>query len=256
MPDFSDRIVLVTGAARGIGAAVARALIDRGAQVAACDRDPETLAATVDYLGAQAVAHAVDTSDSAAVQATVSTIESRVGPIDHLVNAAGILRPGRATTIDDSDWSDTLATNLTGVHHMCRAVTPAMTKRGHGSIVNIGSNAARTPRLDMAAYCASKAAVAQYTRCLGLELAPAGIRCNLVSPGSTDTPMQRALRGDADGADRAIAGAPADWKLGIPLGRMGLPRDVAEAVVFLLSDAACQITLADLCVDGGATLGA
>jgi 2,3-dihydro-2,3-dihydroxybenzoate dehydrogenase len=106
----------------------------------------------------------------------------------------------------------------------------------------------------MAAYGASKAASASFTRSLGLELAPHGIRCNVVCPGSTDTEMQRALWADDDGERRTIAGDPATFKAGIPLGRIAQPEDVAEAVRFLVSDRARHITMHDLYVDGGATL--
>ena len=108
----------------------------------------------------------------------------------------------------------------------------------------------------MAAYAASKAAATMFTRCLGLELAPHGIRCNIVAPGSTLTPMQTGMWSDADGAARVIAGVPEAFKTGIPLGKLATPEDVAEAVVFLLSGRAGHITMTDLYVDGGATMRA
>lgn len=256
MNEFAGRTALVTGAARGIGAAVVRLLIGRGARVAACDRDSNALDEAVAAFGPRATAYALDVSDPDAAAHTVAAVESDLGAIDYLVNAAAIMRAGTAIQIDDDDWEATLATNLTGVRNVCRSVGERMQQREHGAIVNVGSNAATTPRRDMAAYGAAKAAMAQYTRCLGLELAPAGIRCNLVSPGSTDTPMQRALWPDENGAEAVIRGNPADWKLGIPLGRLAAPEDVAETIMFLLSDAARQVTMADLRVDGGATLGA
>src|SRR5690606_32681922 len=120
--------------------------------------------------------------------------------------------------------------------------------------VVVASNAARTPRLDMAAYAASKAAAVMFTKCLGLEVAQHGIRCNVVSPGSTDTPMQRALWSDQRGPEQVVAGDLARYRLGIPLGRIATPHDIASAVVFLLSSEARQITMQELCVDGGATL--
>jgi 2,3-dihydro-2,3-dihydroxybenzoate dehydrogenase len=131
-----------------------------------------------------------------------------------------------------------------------------MQGRGAGSIVTVGSNAATVPRTQMAAYAASKAASHQFTRCLGLELAAHGIRCNIVAPGSTDTPMQRQLWTDAQAAERIVRGSIESFRTGIPLGRIAAPADVAEAVLFLLSNAARHITLHTLCVDGGATLGA
>lgn len=258
MPDLAldGRTALVSGAGGGIGIAVAEALVARGLRVAAVDRDGDSLRIAAKRLGPAFVPHAIDVGDAEAVRETVSTVEASEGPIDYLVNAAALLRIGTATQVDDTAWEETLAANLTGPRNVCRAVAPGMMARREGAIVNIGSNAAATPRLDMAAYAASKAALAHFTRCLGLEAAPFGVRCNLVSPGSTDTPMQRALWPDGGGPEVAVAGEPDRWRLGIPLGRMGQPADVTGAVLFLLSDAARQVTMADLCVDGGATLGA
>ncbi|MGB5806964.1 SDR family oxidoreductase, partial [Castellaniella sp.] len=116
------------------------------------------------------------------------------------------------------------------------------------------SNAATTPRPGMAAYAASKAAATQLTRCLGLELAPHRIRVNIVSPGSTDTAMQQAMWSQGSSRDTVIAGDPARWRLGIPLAKIATPDEIAQAVLFLLSDQASHITLHDLRVDGGATL--
>jgi 2,3-dihydro-2,3-dihydroxybenzoate dehydrogenase len=123
-------------------------------------------------------------------------------------------------------------------------------------IVTVASNAAGIPRMDMATYAAAKAAAAHFTRCLGLELAGAGIRCNVVSPGSTDTEMQRSLWTGGANMASTVAGSPEHYKTGIPLGRIADPADVADAVAFLVSDRARHITLHDLYVDGGATLRA
>ena len=127
-------------------------------------------------------------------------------------------------------------------------------ERGRGSIVAVGSNAASAPRTGMAAYAASKAAATQYLRCLALELAPFGVRCNIVSPGSTDTAMQRAFAHDEAARGRILRGDGERFRLGIPLGRIADPCDVADTICFLLSDRARHVTLHDLRVDGGATL--
>ncbi|MEC4016945.1 2,3-dihydro-2,3-dihydroxybenzoate dehydrogenase [Streptomyces sp. H27-D2] len=255
--ELAGRIALVTGAGQGIGEAVARALADQGARVAALDRSPDgvkTLEA--EYGHARVVAHTVDVTDSAAVEETVEQIERTMGPIGILVNVAGVLRTSPVIDLTDADWADTFAVNTTGVFHAARAVSRRMAERRAGCIVTVGSNAAGVPRTGMAAYAASKAAATMFTKCLGLELARSGIRCNVVSPGSTDTPMQRQLWTDAQAPLRVIDGDPDTYRVGIPLGRIAEPSDVADAVAFLVSDRARHITMHDLYVDGGATLRA
>ena len=254
----TTRVALVTGAAQGIGAAVARALAGE-ASIAALDRREEGLSSLVEELrarGCRAAAFPADVSDSAAVEAAVERIERELGPIGILVNVAGVLRMAPAVSLSDEDWAATFAVNTHGVFHVSRAVARRMVPRQSGAIVTVGSNAAGVPRMQMAAYAASKAASTMFTKCLGLELAQHGIRCNVVSPGSTDTAMQRALWADEHGAQAVIAGSPETFRVGIPLRRIATPDDIAEAVAFLVSDRARHITLHDLCVDGGATLGA
>ncbi|UQX04854.1 2,3-dihydro-2,3-dihydroxybenzoate dehydrogenase [Streptomyces sp. RerS4] len=251
-------IALVTGAAGGIGGAVARALGRRGVLVAAVDRDPEHLRRAVEELTAQGVkatAYPTDVTDSADVEATVERVERELGPIGHLVNAAGVLRLGQAREFSDEDWNATFAVNATGVFHVSRAVVNRMAERARGSLVTVASNAAGTPRSDMSAYAASKAAATMFTKSLGLEVARHGIRCNVVAPGSTDTPMLRSMWHDESGPQASIRGNGETFRVGIPLGRLAQPWHIADAVVFLLSDEASHITLHTLTVDGGATLG-
>ncbi|MFP2906625.1 2,3-dihydro-2,3-dihydroxybenzoate dehydrogenase [Pyxidicoccus sp. 3LFB2] len=254
----TSRVALVTGAAQGIGAAVARALAD-SASIAALDVKVEGLGSLVTELrgrGCQASAWHADVSDSAAVEAVVERVEREQGPIDILVNVAGILRMAPTVSLTDADWAATFAVNTHGVFHVSRAVARRMVPRRSGVIVTVGSNASTVPRMQMAAYAASKAASNMFTRCLGLELAEHGIRCNVVSPGSTDTAMQRGMWTDEHGARAVIAGSPETFRVGIPLRRIATPADIAEAVRFLVSDGARHITMHDLVVDGGATLGA
>ena len=256
---MDTQVALVTGAAGGIGAAVVRALAGRGETVAALDRDSEGLRRLVDGLtaeGARVTPYQVDVSDSAAVEAAVDEVERTLGPVDHLVNAAGVLRLGRVADYTDEDWRATFAVNVDGVFHTSRAVVRRMIPRRRGALVTVASNAARTPRVDMAAYAASKAAVTLFTQSLGLEVARFGIRCNLVAPGSTDTPMLRSMWHDETGPRGTVEGRPDAFRVGIPLGRLARPENIADAVLFLLSDQASHITLHDLTVDGGAGLGA
>jgi 2,3-dihydro-2,3-dihydroxybenzoate dehydrogenase len=260
--EFAQRLVLVTGAAHGIGAATARKLGGSGARLALFDRDGDALAETLTGLqadGVQALAWNVDLADAAATRGAIAEVERDCGPIDHLAHVAGVLRVGAvldASTDPLADWDACMAVNARALVGIVSAVAAGMARRGRGSIVVVGSNAASTPRIGMAAYGASKAAASQYLRCLALELAPHGVRCNLVSPGSTDTPMQRAFAADAAARDAILAGDAGRFRLGIPLGRIAAADDVAEAVCFLLSERARHITLHDLRVDGGATLDA
>jgi 2,3-dihydro-2,3-dihydroxybenzoate dehydrogenase len=175
--------------------------------------------------------------------------------VRHLVNAAGVLRLGQAHTLSDQDWNTTFAVNATGVFHVSRAVVNRMIPRGAGAIVTVASNAAGTARADMAAYAASKAAATAFTKCLGLEVAHRGIRCNVVAPGSTDTPMLRGMHTGDTAARASVAGRPEQFRVGIPLGKVARPEDIARTVAFLLSEDAGHITMHELTVDGGATLG-
>ncbi|MGK5631985.1 2,3-dihydro-2,3-dihydroxybenzoate dehydrogenase [Streptomyces sp. URMC 123] len=255
--ELAGRTALVTGAGQGIGEAVARCLVARGARVAAVDRGVEGIKSLERELGSERLtAHHADVTDAAAVDAVVDQVERETGPIDILVNVAGVLRAAAVVDLTDEEWSSTFAVNTTGVFHTCRAVARRMSERRAGCIVTVGSNAAGVPRTRMAAYAASKAAATMFTKCLGLELARTGIRCNVVSPGSTDTAMQRGLWTDAAAPQRVIDGDPGEYRVGIPLGRLAEAGDVAEAVAFLVSDRARHITMHDLYVDGGATLRA
>ncbi|BDM72073.1 2,3-dihydro-2,3-dihydroxybenzoate dehydrogenase [Streptomyces nigrescens] len=259
MSGMEGKVALVTGAAGGIGAAVVRSLGERGAAVAAVDRDAERLADVVDKLradGLQAAAFPADVTSSAEVEAVVDRVEYTLGPLDFLVNAAGVLRLSEARALTDEDWAVTFAVNTTGVFFVSRAVVNRMIGRGGGgALVTVASNAAGTARVEMAAYAASKAAATMFTKCLGLEVAKEGIRCNLVAPGSTETPMLSSMWHDESGPRGTIDGHPDAYRVGIPLGKIARPEDVADAVAFLLSDQAAHITMHDLTVDGGATLG-
>lgn len=257
--EFHGRVALVTGAAAGIGAAVAGWLAEQQCRLVVIDRDHTALQAQAEQwqaMGAEVRVCPLDLREGAALEALVAETEACWGPIELLVNVAGVLFPGDTLTLDDGAWEDTFAINTTAVFRLCRAVARVMAPRKRGCIVTVGSNAAHAPRLGMTAYAASKAATAHYMRCLALELAPLGIRCNTVSPGSTDTPMQRAFATTPEQVQGVLEGNLSRYRLGIPLGRIADPRDIAEAVGFLASDRARHITMQDLVIDGGATLGA
>lgn len=253
-----SRVLLVTGAASGIGAAIARTAAQRtpGATVALVDVDGAGLAdtaAAVRAHGADAHEFTADLRDRDQVDRAFEGVLSRYGALHAVAHAAGILRPGSLASITDADLRDHLEVNTLGVLHVLQNAERHL-PRG-GAVTVVSSNAARVPRTQMAAYAASKAAASALTRCAGLELASRGIRCNVVEPGSTRTPMQRDLWPDPDaGEAAALAGNPDEFRIGIPLGRLAEPEDVAEVVLFLLSDAARHVSLQQLFVDGGASL--
>ncbi|GAA4972304.1 2,3-dihydro-2,3-dihydroxybenzoate dehydrogenase [Actinoplanes utahensis] len=254
MRGLAGKTALVTGAGQGIGRAVARALAAEGVRVAATDRTDDGVKQLADeHPGILPLV--ADVTDAGQVETAVDAAERFLGPLDLLVNVAGVLHLGEVVDLTDEAWARTFAVNTTGVFHTSRAVARRMVPRRSGAIVTVSSNAAGVPRTGMSAYAASKAAATMFTKCLGLELAPHGIRCNVVAPGSTDTPMQRQLW--TDGVPSPVLdGDPAAFRVGIPLGRIATPEDIADAVLFLASDQARHITMHDLYVDGGATLRA
>lgn len=256
---MKDKVALVTGAAGGIGGATTRALAEQGAVVAAVDRNSVLLREVVGKQAADGLpvqAFPADVTVSAEVETVVDAVERELGPIDFLVHAAGVLHLGEAQLLSDEQWAEIMAVNATGVFVVSRAVVKRMVPRGRGAMVTVASNAAGTARTQMAGYAASKAAAIAFTKCLGLEVAGHGIRCNVVAPGSTDTPMLAAMWQDGGGRQATVDGRLDSYKVGIPLRKLARPEDVADAVQFLLSDRACHITMHTLTVDGGATLGA
>ena len=197
--------------------------LERGATVIAVDQNEEGLNVLLnqnELNKTRMKTFRLDVSNSAAVEDMVNHIANEIAPIDILINVAGVLRMGPIHSLSDEDWNKTFSVNTTGVFNMSRAVSKNMMLRKSGAIVTVGSNAANTPRMEMAAYAASKAATTMFMKCLGLELAAYNIRCNLVSPGSTETEMQRLLWADENGAKNIIAGSQNTYRLGIPLQKL------------------------------------
>jgi 2,3-dihydro-2,3-dihydroxybenzoate dehydrogenase len=257
-PEMTDRVALVTGAAGGMGSVIAARLGAAGARVALVDQNADGLRLVAkDLANDNVIAEPfpADVRSSTEVEEVVTLAEERLGPVDYLVNAAGVLRVGEARELSDEDWAQTFDVNTTGMFYVTRAVVNRMADRGRGAVVTVASNAAATARTGMAAYAASKAATTMFTKCLGLEVARLGIRCNLVAPGSTETEMLSALWTDGDWRQSSIDGVADAFRVGIPLGKVAQPTDIADAVLFLLSDRAGHITMHHLTVDGGAALG-
>lgn len=240
---LQGQIALVTGATRGIGQAVARTLAERGMTVIGTATSETGAAAINDTLSAFAGCKGVvlNVTDAAAVDALIDSIVKEHGGLHVLVNNAGITRDTLSMRMKDDDWDAVIDTNLKAVFRLSRAVTRPMMKQRHGRIINITSVVGAAGNAGQANYAASKAGVAGMSRVLAKELGSRGITVNCVAPGFIDTDMTRALSDE----QRAALNSQ------IPLGRLGQPQDIAEAVAFLASPQASYITGTELHVNGG-----
>ncbi|ECF2833494.1 2,3-dihydro-2,3-dihydroxybenzoate dehydrogenase [Salmonella enterica subsp. enterica serovar Newport] len=247
--DFSDKTVWVTGAGKGIGYATALAFVDAGARVIGFDRE----FTQENYPFATEV---MDVADAGQVAQVCQRVLQKTPRLDVLVNAAGILRMGATDALSVDDWQQTFAVNVGGAFNLFSQTMAQFRRQQGGAIVTVASDAAHTPRIGMSAYGASKAALKSLALTVGLELAGCGVRCNVVSPGSTDTDMQRTLWVSEYAEQQRIRGFGEQFKLGIPLGKIARPQEIANTILFLASDLASHITLQDIVVDGGSTLGA
>jgi len=247
--DFHGKTVWVTGAGKGIGYATARAFVEAGAEVTGFDL-------AFDQADYPFTTVKMDVADPQQVMLVCAPLLNDLARLDVLVNAAGILRMGATDTLSLADWQQTFAVNVGGAFNLFQQTMATFRQQQGGAIVTVASDAAHTPRIGMSAYGASKAALKSLALTVGLELSASGVRCNLVSPGSTDTDMQRTLWVSDDAEQQRIRGFGEQFKLGIPLGKIARPQEIASTILFLASDSASHITLQDIVVDGGSTLGA
>ena len=245
--DLEGRRAVVTGAGSGIGLAVCGLLTSRGAHVVGLDVNPNALE-RASQEGVLDVAIPTDVTDREAVRLAAARVASADRPLDMLVNAAGILVRGGIEDLDDDSWDRQFAVNVKSVVHTTREFLPALRLSSHASVVNVGSDASTGGERGADAYVASKHAVLGLTRALALTHGPEGIRFNTVCPSMVDTPMARTLFEETPGALEY-------YERIVPLARLATADEVAEAIVFLLSEAARYINGAAIPVDGGATTG-
>lgn len=246
---LQGKIAVVTGASRGIGHAVARALAERGADLlvhaTATDR-LDGICRDIRALGRRAVPFAGDVAAETCAQEAIAKAEAALGPVDILVNNAGINLRGASLEMDLAAWQRVLDVNLNGTLHFCRAVLPGMIARRGGVIVNVSSSASKAPHKNAApAYGASKAAVNYLTMHLAQEMAPHNIRVNAVCPGPVETDMSNQWSPEYRGQVTSR----------VPLGRLGAAPEIAETVVFLASDMSGFVTGATLNANGGTLMG-
>ncbi|PTL84291.1 acetoacetyl-CoA reductase [Vitiosangium sp. GDMCC 1.1324] len=237
---MTGRVALVTGGTRGIGAAIAAALHDNGYQVAVTYVSDER-AALAFSLQTGIPALQLDGGDAAACKAGIQRLTEKLGPIEVLVNNAGITRDAMLHRMQPDHWAAVIQANLTACFNLCREVVPGMREREFGRIINIGSINGQTGQLGQTAYAAAKAGLHGFTMALAREGASKGITANLVAPGYIDTDMVRTVNPEV--LQRIIAQ--------IPVGRLGSPEEVARTVLFLASDESGFITGSTLTVNGG-----
>jgi NAD(P)-dependent dehydrogenase (short-subunit alcohol dehydrogenase family) len=243
---LKERVAIITGGSRGIGRAITRALAREGANVAIVGQDKahaEALLPEVRSLGVKGMAFAADVASVAHIEAAVHAVMAEFGRIDILVNNAGMGAGKPPLEVTEGDWDRLIDVNLKGVFFFCQKVAPIMVEQGSGKIINTTSMLAEIGMPRMAHYCATKAGVKLLTKSFAIDLAPHGIQVNAVGPGTVETDL-----------NRAVLAIPSErqWRLErIPMKRLGLPEEIAAAVVFLASDDASYVTGQSIYVDGG-----
>jgi len=249
MGRLDGKVGIVTGAASGIGRAIALALAEEGARVTAADINLEGLKATARAASGTIRVQGCDVSRADDVRSLVDETVGAFGGLHILCNNAGISIPNRVTDLSEEDWDRTLAVNLKGVFLGCKYGIPAMLRSGGGSIINTGSVNSLVAESYLSAYCASKGGVLMLTKEIALDFAREGIRCNCICPGWVDTPINTPHAEMMGGLDKVLEGLP-EWQ---PIGRQGYPKEIASVVVFLASDDSSFMTGSAVVVDGGMT---
>lgn len=241
MSDLTGKLALVTGASRGIGKAIAQQLAAMGANVVGTATSEKGAAAISEYLGEQGQGMVLNVTADGAIDTLLGDIKAQFGDVDILINNAGITRDNLLMRMKDEEWSDILATNLTSIFVLSKAVLRGMMKKRFGRIVNIGSVVGSTGNPGQANYAAAKAGVIGFSKSMAREVASRGITINVVAPGFIDTDMTAVL---TDEQKEAI------FK-DVPANRLGKPEEIASTVGFLVSDGAAYITGETIHVNGG-----
>ena len=245
--DFTGKIVLITGAASGMGAASAREFAASGAQVVIVDRDSDLAKKVAAEIGADPPIVG-DVSDSAFCKLALESIIEKHERLDVLINCAGIIVRADAQSTTDKEWQEIMDVNVNGVFFMSREAIGPMKKQGSGVIINFGSIWGSVGAAGVVAYCASKGAVHQITRAMALDHVNDGIRINAICPGEVDTPMLRSRRSRPVTTEDLQKLAET-----VPMGRLADPAEIAKVAIFLASDAASYVTGSMITVDAGYT---
>ncbi|MDF7670997.1 3-oxoacyl-ACP reductase FabG [Orbaceae bacterium ESL0721] len=239
--NLSGKIALVTGASRGIGKAIAEKLVACGATVVGTATTESGAEAISKYLGSHGKGFALNVTDETSIESTLNAIKNEFGDIDILVNNAGITRDNLLMRMKDDEWLDILNTNLTSIFRLSKALMRSMMKKRYGRIITIGSVVGTMGNAGQANYAAAKAGLIGFSKSLAREVGSRGITVNVVAPGFIATDMTDALTDEQKAATLAQ----------VPMGRLGSPADIANAVAFLASDEAAYITGETLHVNGG-----
>lgn len=251
MGTLDGKRVLVTGGASGIGQAAARLFAEEGGYVVIADRNSDDGQAAADAIGSRAMFIPCDVTQAVDCERAVNFTLEKLGGLDVLLNCAGMIVRRSVVDLDEPDWDRVMDVNAKSVYLVSKYAIPAMQAGGGGSIVNISSGWGLVGGPDAAVYCASKGAVVLLTKAMAIDFGSHNIRINCLCPGDTDTPMLREEAQQLGQAEQQFMEAAARR----PLGRVGAPREIAQAALFLASDASSYITGATLVVDGGGLAG-
>jgi NAD(P)-dependent dehydrogenase (short-subunit alcohol dehydrogenase family) len=252
MSEFAGKTAFIMGGTSGIGRAAAELLVERGGKVAVFGSDTSADGHDIDMSGLPVgmIGFVGDGAQSSAVAAAIAATVASFGGLDILICSAAIHPYGTAETTSEEVWDRVMAVNLKSVFLTAHFGLPHLRRRGGGAIVNVASNQGSASNPNVAAYATTKGAIVAFSRSLAADFGPCGIRANSISPGPIDTPLLR-VAAEKFGGGRDRKTVYAEWGEGLPLRRMGEPREMAEVIAFLASDHASYITGADLVADGG-----